>query len=59
MIKVVLIFLSTMLILLLGLFFGFEQIQKSFEIPAHIAELSIPFEKELNKEFIENLKPAL
>lgn len=57
--KVILIFSSTMLILLSGLFFGFGQIKKDFEISAEIRDLAVPFEQELDKEFIENIKPAL
>lgn len=47
-----LIFLITVLILLIGLFFGYAQINKSFDIAESVQQLAVPFGNDFDQDFI-------
>lgn len=55
----VLIFLTTISILTIGIFFGYEQIANSYEISEATRSLAEPFSSEIDKSFLESLIPAL
>ena len=53
--EIMLIFLSTVLILVIGIMFGYEQIENPYEISERVHVLSQPFEGNVDKGFLETL----
>ena len=49
---VLLIFLTSVIILLIGIFFGFGQIKKTYEVASSASDLSVPFAQDFDKDFI-------
>ncbi len=55
----ILIFFMTVLILVVGISFGYDQINNPYEISEETRSLSVPFEGEVDRVFLESLAPAL
>lgn len=53
--EIMLIFLSTVLILVIGIVFGYNQIENPYEISERVRVLSQPFEGSIDRDFFENL----
>lgn len=53
-----LIFLFSLFILFVGVLYGFGQIYTSFEVPEETRELSTPIEGEVDKDYLESLRPG-
>ena len=53
--EIVLLFLATILILVVGIMFGYEQIENPYEISEEVRVLSRPFEGSIDRVFLESL----
>ena len=50
--ELILIFVSTVLILLVGVFLGFDQFKNSYAISEKVVEMSVPLDVDLDIDFI-------
>lgn len=57
--KIALLFLMTLIILLVGILFGYAQLHVTNEITDSTRKLSTPFEGDFDREFLEKIMPAL
>ena len=53
--EIMLIFLATVLILVIGIMYGYEQIENPYEISERVLVLSQPFEGNIDRDFLEAL----
>jgi hypothetical protein len=50
--QLLLLFLSTVLILFIGVFFGYSHLEVNHSIPPRIKELALPLKVDLDTDFI-------